>query len=1107
MKNRDVIGHRILGIMGTIVLTVTLLSLSMMGCSKEENQLSKEENQLFQNAEDLLLQKDYKGAIEKWEQFIKEHPNNPSVREALLEIGNTHLLFLANYKEALSSYHKILEGFPDDKSAQHRIGVIQDLVFNEAIALFNEKQYKKAYEAFYRFADDEQLKGYRQADAAMYNTAICLHKQGEYDDALKHYETFTKNFPTSELMPKALFQIGFLNHTITKDKDYDKNKDYKQSLLDFRKILKQFPRNDRVDKATVGIVLNLSKLKRFDEIPDQVDNFTEQFPTNKWLAILESYKKGTKLFDYAMPELMPWERKLEWENARNAFKEILSNKELLQGTSFNLKEDVESHITRSYLDEGKDDYKREAYKAARKTLDKLLKQFPDSDSTGEARSLIAQSYLDEKKYNQAFINFDTLTSTEFDGSPQLQAEAMYKAAYSLKSLSIDSNYEILSKALSDEALVRYTEFLTRFPDSKYVSDAYFDQGKIYAAQKNYEFALHRYEDALRNTDDPERRAEIQLHIGGAYQGLGSDNKAIETFEKAVNAADEAIKEKEDIENAKLSWVRAMYFIVGIHIQRKEWDVVRDIYNRFIEKYGEAEYEKTTSEFGEPIKTDFMIFCAYQIGKAYDEMKDFRKALEWYEKIVKEKGFQADDSISDSLKEKDFRTDALAPQALYRALLVRNQLEGAEKLEGIANTYINDMRGGNSLLSAKARFNFAKMKREVFQDYEGAAKEFAKLATYRGSDPSLNLVKLQGKYYEGLCHEQSASSEDAEAAYKKVIMLFNLNFQRLIDAPHIKPPNISEKVFDYWIQTALEYAEKACAEIRDTEYTNKACAEIKQARQKLESKDKTTQKSDASNNSNSSEASQTKRHLTPEQIAQKASGSTVFITMEGTVEYEMGEIVEAHLGTGSGFFVKPNQIATNYHVITPKHRTHNKDDDKNEIVFTQPLRGTARIVGTDREYAIIGYTAINPDRDLAILKVRALDVEPLVLGDSDPDSIKQGTPAYPIGNPRGLVNVVSDGKISSVQWVKSTRDFFNDKSKPKDVQRADTPQQLLMMTAPISPGSSGGPVLDGKGRVIGVSVGYRVDGQNLNYAVPVNYLKALLNLVGPPKPLSDLEIIY
>ena len=134
------------------------------------------------------------------------------------------------------------------------------------------------------------------------------------------------------------------------------------------------------------------------------------------------------------------------------------------------------------------------------------------------------------------------------------------------------------------------------------------------------------------------------------------------------------------------------------------------------------------------------------------------------------------------------------------------------------------------------------------------------------------------------------------------------------------------------------------------------------------------------------------------------------------------------------------------------------------------------------------------------------MKPLSLGDSA--EVNLGEAVYPIGNPLGLANVVSEGQISSVQWVKSIREFMNNKSKlVRDFRRDDTPHKLFMMTAPISGGNSGGPVLDSKGRVIGVSVGSGTGGQNLNYAVPINYLKALLERVGPPKSLSDLEIIY
>ena len=65
-------------------------------------------------------------------------------------------------------------------------------------------------------------------------------------------------------------------------------------------------------------------------------------------------------------------------------------------------------------------------------------------------------------------------------------------------------------------------------------------------------------------------------------------------------------------------------------------------------------------------------------------------------------------------------------------------------------------------------------------------------------------------------------------------------------------------------------------------------------------------------------------------------------------------------------------------------------------------------------------------------------------------------------------------------------------------------RLLQITAPISPGSSGGPVLNGKGEVIGVSVATFRGGQNLNFAIPSKYLNQLLEEVGATKPLEQAK---
>ena len=194
--------------------------------------------------------------------------------------------------------------------------------------------------------------------------------------------------------------------------------------------------------------------------------------------------------------------------------------------------------------------------------------------------------------------------------------------------------------------------------------------------------------------------------------------------------------------------------------------------------------------------------------------------------------------------------------------------------------------------------------------------------------------------------------------------------------------------------------------------------------------------------------------TAEQIAEKALAATVYLEMKD----RNGEI----LGFGSGFFVREDLIATNFHIIEGASN------------------GTAKLVGKYTTYTIAGITAADETNDLALLKVNAYGIKPLPLGNSD--DVKIGMTVYVAGNPLGLEGTFSDGIISSRRHIYT--------------------QERLQMTAPISPGSNGGPVLNKKGKIIGVSVLTHpsLDTQNLNFAIPSKYLKKLLDQSGYAKPL-------
>lgn len=192
--------------------------------------------------------------------------------------------------------------------------------------------------------------------------------------------------------------------------------------------------------------------------------------------------------------------------------------------------------------------------------------------------------------------------------------------------------------------------------------------------------------------------------------------------------------------------------------------------------------------------------------------------------------------------------------------------------------------------------------------------------------------------------------------------------------------------------------------------------------------------------------------TAQQIAKKVFRSTVLLVMEDAG----GQPVSL----GSGFFVREGEIASNLHVVEGA------------------LRGYAKIVGEKTKYDIEGITGIDPDRDLVLLRISARGTSPLSLGNSD--TVQVGEPVYAVGNPQGLEGTFSQGIVSSIREVGSDK--------------------LLQITAPISPGSSGGPVLNSKGEVMGVSVATFRGGQNLNFAIPSNYLRVLLSKAGSAKQL-------
>ncbi len=163
--------------------------------------------------------------------------------------------------------------------------------------------------------------------------------------------------------------------------------------------------------------------------------------------------------------------------------------------------------------------------------------------------------------------------------------------------------------------------------------------------------------------------------------------------------------------------------------------------------------------------------------------------------------------------------------------------------------------------------------------------------------------------------------------------------------------------------------------------------------------------------------------------------------------------------GSGFIISNDgYVVTNNHVIA--------DASSINVLLSDGSTHKAKLIGRD------------PTNDLAVLKVDAQNLHALSWGDSE--HLPVGTPVAAIGNPLGeLANSMTEGIISALG---------------REINIDGTPMTMLQTDASVSPGNSGGPLIDQSGRVVGIVSAKSVstEAEGIGFAIPANVAKPIID---------------
>lgn len=426
----------------------------------------------------------------------------------------------------------------------------------------------------FRSAQDEfQKVAYSSSDKIFKISALCqlgdtYQDAGEYGKAVEAYQNFLKDYPDSVYNDYVQYQLGM---TWLKMKNLD------SAILAFRKLLKDYPSSKLMDDVNYFIGVAYFQKGDFSSSKQQLEMFIGNFKDSPYrpqamfllgeaLSNLSEFKSAIDVFQTVTREFSNLEtlrQKAEYETAHayaQMGNETEANKRLsdfiTRYPDSQLSPDIIFWLGEAYF-ENKD------LLLARKYFERLIRNYPNHESIGEAFLQIGLSYLEEGNFDAALRNFQQAKAYEKNGDA---AKA---------SLLIGDVY--LEKSDWEDALKNYEEAASH--EGGVAKTAYVKMAVLYRHNKLLKEAVLAYERAL-GSQGAELNSEIQFNLAEVLEETGLAQEALEAYLKVsyLYPDDEA-------------WViKALLRVARIYENKANWPELKAILEK-IEKYDvpEAKY--------------------------------------------------------------------------------------------------------------------------------------------------------------------------------------------------------------------------------------------------------------------------------------------------------------------------------------------------------------------------------------------------------------------------------------------------------------------------------------------------------------------------------------